>query len=403
MKKRLISIVTILGMTASLLSLGGCKSENGGESIPTDNSKPSSEITSAVDNSVSVSPDIENSEPIAINVELNNTYTTKFGETNAITYPAFSFDYPDGWTVAEETVTQRNEMVKLTNDSGSMISFSYIADKDPGGGSAAVMRQVEVSKVADAAFIPGYVQATDYSALGTFMVAELKPIGTLNMQTDKDYTAIEGSVSYAVLPESFIGVHSGLRSDYILDFAFWYSGNVALIADGDFTEQEEQEAIAILASFRDEATSAAGATLPASTGEHVATSLDELWAILEGTWVFEEYTHYGKIQNHSEHDLEFQYADKIPCMRSYYPQDDTYAPDVLFYDLAFINEFEYDAYTYMRGDYGGEGANWSSDVRRVWWSFDLSNLADGELSMTYNIAFDNGFIDNNSTFKYSLK
>lgn len=47
-------------------------------------------------------------------LSLNNTYTTKFGEINAITYPTFAFDYPDNWTISQEEVTQTNETVTLT-------------------------------------------------------------------------------------------------------------------------------------------------------------------------------------------------------------------------------------------------------------------------------------------------
>ena len=51
-------------------------------------------------------------------LSLNNTYITKFGEINAITYPTFAFDYPDNWTISQEEVTQTSETVTLTNERG---------------------------------------------------------------------------------------------------------------------------------------------------------------------------------------------------------------------------------------------------------------------------------------------
>lgn len=62
---------------------------------------------------------------------MTNTYGTKFGESNAITYPQFMFDYPDNWMITQEDVTQEDvtqegESVTLTNDSGVEITYLYI-------------------------------------------------------------------------------------------------------------------------------------------------------------------------------------------------------------------------------------------------------------------------------------
>lgn len=43
-----------------------------------------------------------------------------------------------------------------------------------GGGSGVYMNKEEISKVASSQFIPGFVQATDHSSLGEFMVARIK-------------------------------------------------------------------------------------------------------------------------------------------------------------------------------------------------------------------------------------
>lgn len=189
-------------------------------------------------------------------LSLNNTYTTKFGEINAITYPTFAFDYPDNWTISQEEVTQTSETVTLTNERGITIKFSHIggvAEGQLGGGSGSYMRRVEVSKVADSNFVPGYVQATDYSSLGTFIVAELKVTGELDMQTDSDFTDVDGDISYAVIPESWIGTLDSVTGVFEGEFAFWYSDYISLIAsspDGEFSEAESQEVIEILSSFR---------------------------------------------------------------------------------------------------------------------------------------------------------
>lgn len=393
MKKRLTSIAIVFSLTASLLSLGGCTKESS-----TSTSIGAGSISESASSSIAQSLDGQsgNDEASAIPAELNNTYTTRFGEVNPLTYPPFAFDYPDGWTITREEVTLESEFVTLTSDSGATIRFSYIGQRDPGGGSAVSMRKVEVTKVADAGFSPWYVQAADYTDMGPFMVAELKTVGILDMQTDTEYTPIDGWVSYAVLPESFIGTHSGLRSDDIIDFAFWYSGNVAFIASGDFSEQEKQEAIAILASFRDVDAS------PDTTGMggQTAASIDELWTMLDGTWELEEFRFHEKVQDYSEHTVEFCHVDNKACMRKEFRGKDSYVSDVFFYDIASTNAIFYDVYTYIRGSFGGEGANWSSDVRAVWWSFDLSNLANGEIVLTYIIATDNGFIDDANVFKY---
>lgn len=129
-------------------------------------------------------------------------------------------------------------------------------------------------------------------------------------------------------------------------------------------------------------------------------TFDKLWSTLEGTWQLKEYIYIGKVTNYSDHDLKFYYINNEPCMSREYQGNQPYSHDVVFYELVSIDELHCEAYTYKRGSYGGEGANWSNDVRSVWWSFDLSNLSNGELSLTYTIATDNGLIDNYNTFIY---
>lgn len=187
------------------------------------------------------------------NVQLNHSYTTRFQDINMVTYPQFTFGYPDGWTITQEEVTPYGESVTLTSDSGSQIQYSHIMNEIRGG-SAVWMARVEVTPIAESSFVPGYVQANDLSHLGKFMVAKLKQTGELDMQNDTEFTDIDGSECYAVLPESEIGVREDVRGPYIAEFAFDYGSNIAFIAspgiNEQFTDEEKIEAIAILSSFR---------------------------------------------------------------------------------------------------------------------------------------------------------
>ena len=135
------------------------------------------------------------------------------------------------------------------------IDFINLHQNNIGGGSAVLYSELEVSKVADSEFVPGYVQAEDYSNLGKFMVAELKEIGTMDTTSDSDFIPVEnGAVSYAVLPESSAGEQI-VNSAYYMDLAFMYPTSVMFVAsapDGQFTQQEKADAIAILSSFRAE-------------------------------------------------------------------------------------------------------------------------------------------------------
>lgn len=187
--------------------------------------------------------------------ELEHTYVTRFGKVNAVTYPAFSFDYPDGWSITKEDVTSSSEWVTLSNERGVTIDFINLHQKDIGGGSAVLYSKIEVSKVANSDFVPGCVQAEDYSSLGKFMIAEQKQIGIMDAANDSDFIPVEnGAVSYAVLPETSAGEQI-VSSAYYMDLAFWYSANVMFMAsapDGQFTPQEKTEVIAVLSSFRTE-------------------------------------------------------------------------------------------------------------------------------------------------------
>lgn len=144
-------------------------------------------------------------------------------------------------------------MVTIENGDGASVTFLYCSNIIEGGDSAVNMARVDINKAAPSQFIPGSVQATDYSDLGEFMVAKLKTTGILNMKTDSEYTDVDGGISYAVLPLSEQGTRENVRKATSGEFTFWYAGTVSFTGadtEEDFTGEEQQEIIAILNSFR---------------------------------------------------------------------------------------------------------------------------------------------------------
>lgn len=336
--------------------------------------------------------------------DLNHTYTTRYEEVNFVTYPSFSFDYPDGWTITSEKVTPSSEEVILTNESGATITYWYFGEMRELRGAIRNINSVDVTKVADADFIPGYVQATDYSNLGKFMVARLQITEECDLLGDGESVKVEdGEVRYALLPETEAGEQEECGIPGLPTFSFWYGGHISLIANaskGEFTEQEEKEVISILASFRDNGvTDEAISDNPDISADYddsdIAVTFEELWAKLKGTWFCEAILYPNQSGGFTEwrfteHTLKFGFTSNMPCMSTIYDQ---LIRDEIFYELSPIDAFHYDAYTYKRGSYETEGNTWGDEVRLVWYSFDLSNISEGELLFTRNVAFDNGFID----------
>lgn len=198
---------------------------------------------------------VENQEKPEENLELNNTYQTRFGDVNMITFPKFAFDFPSVWNITEE-VTQSGETVTISNERGVKVTYSHLSvpvGKDATGGSAVFMTRVEASKVEDSNFIPSYVQGTDYSNLGKFVVAKLSVTGEMDMKIDSDFKDVNGSVAYAVIPESLVGVDDSVRNPYCVEYGFKYGGGISFIAEAPedgFTKEEEKCVIEILKSFR---------------------------------------------------------------------------------------------------------------------------------------------------------
>lgn len=188
--------------------------------------------------------------------EKGKTYITRYGEVNVVTYPAFQFDIPYGWEVIAEEVTINGETVTISNDRGVEVTYSHLSvpvGDEAVGGSAASMLRVEATKEAESSFKPGYVQAEDQSDLGNFVVAKLKVTGELDMMNDTDFKDVDGKVSYAVIPESQLGVDDAVRNPFCVEYGFNYSGGISFIAEAPedgFTEKEVKQVVEILKSFK---------------------------------------------------------------------------------------------------------------------------------------------------------
>lgn len=85
-----------------------------------------------------------------ITVDLLHTYTTRFGEVNQLTYPRFSFDYPDNWKITSEEVTEIAEEVTLTNDTGITVTYWNFHGMRDLTGPTRDMNRVDVTRAADA-------------------------------------------------------------------------------------------------------------------------------------------------------------------------------------------------------------------------------------------------------------
>lgn len=193
----------------------------------------------------------------------NSTYTTRLSELEALTCPVFQFDYPNNWSISSEEVISNGEPVQgmflekvvLKNARGVTITYMDFWSNAPMG-YGSIMHQIKTEKVSGSSFVPTTPAGTgeDFSSLGDFMVARLKTVGELLKGVDDDYTKVDGSEYYAVLPNSYEGIHDIVGMDGIYgECQFDYPGPHAIIAEapgGQFTETEVAEVIDILSSFR---------------------------------------------------------------------------------------------------------------------------------------------------------
>lgn len=187
-----------------------------------------------------------------------NTYVTRYSEQNAISCPVFQFDYPSGWDIQSEEMSDGidnpiEEKVVLVNDRGVTVTY-WDCSRTLGGYSRSVVK-AEISKVGDSEFVPGFPAGTntDYSSLGSFMVAKVHLVGEMDSKLDSDYNATD-SEFFAVVPASYEGEREFQgQAGFVDEFSFEYPTPYAFIAeapDGQFTPEEEKEVIEILKSFK---------------------------------------------------------------------------------------------------------------------------------------------------------
>ena len=165
--------------------------------------------------------------------------------------PVFCFDYPDGWAITDEEVGDDGffgENVVLTNERG--VTVTYTKFETELGYEGRTMTEYQAEKVADV--------SSKIPDMAHLVVAKIKETGYLDMDIDSDFTRVDGDIFYAVLPkdeiEKYDGVYQsvGLLGHYDT-FSFDYPTPYLFVAespDGQFTEEEEAEAISILSSLR---------------------------------------------------------------------------------------------------------------------------------------------------------
>lgn len=187
-----------------------------------------------------------------------NTYVTRYSEQNAISCPVFQFDYPSGWDIQSEEMSDGidnpiEEKVVLVNDRGVTVTY-WDCSRTLGGYSRSVVK-AEILKVDDSEFVPGFPAGTntDYSSLGSFMVAKVHLVGEMDPKLDSDYNATD-SEFFAVVPAFYEGEREFQgQAGFVDEFSFEYPTPYAFIAeapDGQFTPEEEKEVIEILKSFK---------------------------------------------------------------------------------------------------------------------------------------------------------
>ncbi len=229
-----------------LVLLSGC-----GDKI---DDKKNSLGTNEINNEESENETIITTEDVYI-VE-KNTYSTKFGQYTGTSYPVYSFDYPDNWSITVEDCDASEEFVTLSNERGVEIIFSHWDEPESVtfqyGGVG--LTNVSIENVAESSFSAGVVYGKDYSDLGEFMVAEITRTSMVDGLTGEDMP-VEGSF-FAVLPKSEQG-ETYYKSVLEAEFSFWHGNHISFVCtspDWSFSEEEKQEIIGIMSSFRVETT-----------------------------------------------------------------------------------------------------------------------------------------------------
>lgn len=216
---------------AACISVLGCTS-CAAETVESENMQANNSETADTINSITESADADISDEEEA-IQQDNTYTTKLTEANGVLVPVFSFDYSDNWKISHENIGDEFESVEVVNENGALIRFTYMASSFSYGDPRYEV-EVDISRIADSCFVPGYAQINDYSNLGSFAVVEVES---------------DSQIYFAVKPESECGITS-IGGNFMT--GFWYDGLLEFMAEipKEITESDKQEIIDILSSFR---------------------------------------------------------------------------------------------------------------------------------------------------------
>lgn len=205
----------------------------------------------------------ESVEPEAEQIELSNTFHSRFGEVNGVGAHLFAFDYTDHWMETNETVSDGTEpvleMAEFSNDRGSTITYM---DFTTLGGYGNTYMNIEAEVAGDSQFTPITDLDDDGEAdvqLGKMVILHGVIVGEMESNVDEDMIPTDtGGEFYAITSETEAGLHEWVDGDGGIyeTFSFPYPierfALIAQPADGTFTDAERAEVLAILESFREE-------------------------------------------------------------------------------------------------------------------------------------------------------
>lgn len=177
--------------------------------------------------------------------DLPYEYETQWATANSMTFLNCTFNYSDDWEIKQENVTQEKEEVMLCNGNlnicynFNMINSFKMKTDTSQEFAYQFINKYSVSKVADSPFEMSYIQGTDYSYLGKFMVAKIE-----NLDNEKHFV----SEFYAIVPESYEGIHDNSQYNDALTqiFGTFYGYSES----GQYTDEERNKIIQVLSTFR---------------------------------------------------------------------------------------------------------------------------------------------------------
>lgn len=181
-----------------------------------------------------------------------NTYTTKYGKTYDERIPAFQFDYPEGWTITEEDIAKGSEYVALSNANDVVIHYQYI-DANNVYGNSRITDEIEVEKIIDSNLSLENWEEVD-TEIGNIVVAKVYTLSSSQYfpgqeRDDEQFYSNTDHYDYAIKAESDCGTYT---TDGTFSKGIKFRGLLEFTAEipESITEEEEQEVIKILSSFR---------------------------------------------------------------------------------------------------------------------------------------------------------